>query len=354
MQLELIETTDGLTQIEDDWQALHDAAGAGPFSHPAWVGGCYRNLPRGDMLLVAVFASSKRLVGVFPFAIEPFRIKHLQYRALVHGCSGITDYARFLIHPEFNARLMIKRVLNFLAELDPERWQFLKIENLNDSDDHSKLFLQLSQRELYAGTAPEQITPGIDFCRAFEEPKKVANIRRRFRDLSDKATLRIVPGGEIEPQQLAAFCDIQRQTFPNAAFGRDDTQVFIQSLLADERFAARAELAILELDGAMIAAHFGFFDAQRYYYWVPTFDRDYAKQGAGQYLLLLLVQQAQQRSLVAFDLLRGDERYKFDWANVISTNHTLLAVRSGAGKGLRLLVNLWLLTRTLPHFINRK
>ena len=51
-----------------------------------------------------------------------------------------------------------------------------------------------------------------------------------------------------------------------------------------------------------------------------------------------------------FDLLRGNEDYKFNWTNSINTNKTLFGIPLQSGRLMRTLTNLWLLTRHIPSF----
>ena len=53
--------------IESDWRKLHRAAGAPPFSHPAWVRTWLQAPDEGSVIFLAVRRSGE-LIGVAPIA----------------------------------------------------------------------------------------------------------------------------------------------------------------------------------------------------------------------------------------------------------------------------------------------
>jgi CelD/BcsL family acetyltransferase involved in cellulose biosynthesis len=61
----------------------------------------------------------------------------------------------------------------------------------------------------------------------------------------------------------------------------------------------------------------GFRYGQRVLFYQTGFDPDYAKQGVGQVVIGLTIKHALEAGLDEYDLLHGDERYKFDWARQV-------------------------------------
>ena len=350
MQIEVIEKIDSIHELRPQWNALFEKANPGLFMHHSWVYLNYRHFQPDSLLLLTVYGERRKLIGVFPFAIRDFRIKFFHYRALVHGGSEVTDYSHFMVDPDANRRLMIKRVLEKLIELQPSKWDFFKIGNMSDGDDTSKLFRHMTLRMLYAGDTATDITPVIAFSHQYEEAKKISNVVRRFRKIEDGCEIRHLIGKEITDQTMAEFSKIHRNAYPNSGFDTAAAQAYYKALIKDSEFSEHVCLSCIMHEGRMIAGHFGFREKGVIYYYVPGYDNSFSKYGPGQYLLWNMINKAKADKALEFDLLRGSEDYKFNWTNKINTNYTVFGVTHNDSYYKKALVNLWLFTKTLPFF----
>lgn len=90
------------------------------------------------------------------------------------------------------------------------------------------------------------------------------------------------------------FAPLARDIFARAAVGQ-----------------ARTHVAVIETGGKPIAAHLGFVDAERFYYYVPAYDPDYQAFSPGNILMFELLRRACELGAPVFDLLRGDYAYKW-------------------------------------------
>ncbi len=354
MQIEIIENLNDIFELKPEWDALFEKASPGLFIHHSWVYQNYKHFQPGSRKLVVVYGDRRKLIGVFPFAIKNFNIKFLKYRVLAHGGSAVTDYSQFMVDPDVNRRLMIRRVLHKLIELQPSNWDFFKIDNLSDDDDTSNLFRNLMLQTLYAGDTATDITPIIVYNHEYQEAKKIANIQRLFRKIHNSCIVQHRVGTEISDQSMAEFCRLHRKSYPDSDFDTSNAQEFYKNLIEDSDFSDHVCLTSIELEGRMIAGHFGFQDRRVFYYYVPGYDKQFSEYGPGQYLLWNLINMANEKNVQEFDLLRGSERYKFNWTNKINTNYTVFGVSPHDRFHKKVLVNSWLLTKTLPYFRQRK
>lgn len=85
-----------------------------------------------------------------------------------------------------------------------------------------------------------------------------------------------------------------RAIFPRAALGR-----------------GRPHVSMIEAAGRPIAAHLGFVDADRCYYYAPACDPEFRDFSPGHLLMFELLRHACAMRVPAFDLLRGDYAYKW-------------------------------------------
>jgi len=351
MQIEVISTVEGVEQLKEPWDELYSRSNTTVFMHHSWICKSYKYIPPLEIVLIAVYGNKKKLLGVFPFAIEDFRIKGIKCKVLTGGGSGLSDYCSFLIDPDSNIRLMIGRVIEHLLIMQNERWDYFKYDRLSDKDPTADLFRHLLKKHLYGGDFSSEVTPRVDFHYAYEEAKKVGNVKRRFKKVSPHSSLTHQTGAEIDSSSLAEFCVLHQQSYPDAAFNRPTTQKFFLELIADSSFRENVVYTTIRDNEDIMAAHFGFADAERFYYYVPTYNKKFSDNGPGQYLLWNLICDAKSRNIKIFDFLRGGESYKYNWMNSIATNYTVFAVAKDASWLKKMVVNIWLFNKSLPYFI---
>ncbi|MCK6453556.1 MAG: GNAT family N-acetyltransferase [Alphaproteobacteria bacterium] len=137
-----------------------------------------------------------------------------------------------------------------------------------------------------------------------------------------------------------AACAQLEQVF--APFARD---VFMRDRIGQARVHVSALEA--EADGRMIAAHLGFVDADRFYYYVPAFDPEFQADSPGQLLIYELVRRAAEERVPVFDMLRGDYAYKWRLTDAAVTLMSILeplGILGGAYLGARAIAR-----RVRPH-----
>jgi CelD/BcsL family acetyltransferase involved in cellulose biosynthesis len=350
MEVNVIESLDSIIELKHKWNCLHEKAKSNLFCHHTWVYENIRCFNTKDILLLVVYDDKKVLIGIFPFAIKTIQIKWWEFRVLTHAVSNVTDYSQFIIDPNANSRLMIKRVLEKLIKLQNGRWDIFKVDNLNDSNDISNMFKSMMLRTLYAGVTATEITPIIKYECGYEEAKKTSNIKRRFRKLAENSIVTHVSGVNISDVMLKKISQLHKLSYPSASFDNNQSQKFYRALIHDSNINHKIYFSYVTHKEQIIAAHFGFMDANTFYYYVPTYDEKFANYGPGQILLWKLIGMAKEKGILEFDFLRGSEVYKFDWANKINTNYTVIGVTQDSNYFTKLIINLWLITKALPFF----
>jgi CelD/BcsL family acetyltransferase involved in cellulose biosynthesis len=83
-----------------------------------------------------------------------------------------------------------------------------------------------------------------------------------------------------------------------------------------ERLRERGKLIVstLRLDGKIVAGHAGLEHEGRFYYWLPAYDKAFAKDSVGAILLEWMIEHAYQLGVKEFDFLLGSEKYKWAYA----------------------------------------
>ncbi|HDL64522.1 MAG TPA: GNAT family N-acetyltransferase [Proteobacteria bacterium] len=99
-----------------------------------------------------------------------------------------------------------------------------------------------------------------------------------------------------------------------AFFSTPGMTEFMKILLPRMRESGMLKLTALYLNDRPIAYDIGFKYNDKIWSYESAFDREYAPAGVGHLLLTLLIEDAIKDNCREFDLLRGDEDYKFSWA----------------------------------------
>lgn len=91
-----------------------------------------------------------------------------------------------------------------------------------------------------------------------------------------------------------------------------DFVVDLCSLLANKGWL---DFSYLELNKKMIACHFGFRYNYKFYYYMPTFDPEFAVCSPSKILIMKVLERITRDGLTEFDFLRGTEPYKLTWTD---------------------------------------
>ena len=111
------------------------------------------------------------------------------------------------------------------------------------------------------------------------------------------------------------------------------------SRLAEAGFLRFEELW---LEGQCVASIYGLDDGQQFCYYNSGYDQAWKQASPGMVLLGLSIEAACERGVKRYDFLRGDESYKFDWANATrATVQVTIARRNAASTVLLAQEQLW-------------
>jgi CelD/BcsL family acetyltransferase involved in cellulose biosynthesis len=147
------------------------------------------------------------------------------------------------------------------------------------------------------------------------------NFRRRLRQLEKRYRVELVRAGSEEERQrgLETLVALHLRRWSE----RHGSDAFSRAALIDfhHDVSRRAlengwlRLYVLRLDGRPAAALYGFKYGDRFYFYQSGFDPDYGKHSVGLVMMGLSIRDAIGEGAREYDLLHGDERYKFSWAS---------------------------------------
>jgi CelD/BcsL family acetyltransferase involved in cellulose biosynthesis len=333
----VISGPEAIETLRSEWQELFHQAAASPFLSWEWAAAWQRWLGQHRRPRLYCVRAGRSLIALLPLSEEqrrapwlPLPIKRLGFHG--EGFGG-ADYLDLIALPG-HRRAALSAILERLTrEAD---FDVLELDSL--SADSATTFW-LTQHFSAAGRFTHRVTPRhICPLITLEEgwPAVLKRSRRgdNFRRYLKK--LRALPGFEFrvitEPAEaLSAFERFLRlhedrwaERGDSELTGHASLKAFQREVVEQLSRAGLLRFKELWAEGECRATVYGFEHKETFYDYNAGFDPAWSRFSVGSVLLGLSIEEAVSRGLKYYDLLRGEEAYKFEWAN---TQRSTLAVQ---------------------------
>lgn len=314
-------------KIKEEWNALLEASPANCFFLTwEWLFTWWRYLSGGRRLFILAVRSGGELIGLAPLVLKPARLRLLRpFRTLEFLGSGTigSDYLDFILR-----RGKEREAVEALAEYLAHRKLMLELRQLR-RESASALRLAQALREQGGWglfEAATDLCPYINLS-GHTWPSYLGtlgsshryNFQRRLKQLNKEFEVRFEQALSEEQRReaLALLVELHHKRWQergsSQAFSTADLLSFHQELgrLALERGWLR--LFVLRLDGKPAASLYGFRYHRSFYFFQSGFDPRYGRHSVGLVTMGLAIQKALEEGAAEYDLLHGDEPYKFLW-----------------------------------------
>jgi CelD/BcsL family acetyltransferase involved in cellulose biosynthesis len=323
--IEKIDTTIGFERLKDTWQELLEASSSNCFFLTwEWLFTWWKHLSGGRKLFILSVESEKKTIGLAPFVIGPARLGIPSLRTVEFLGSGTvgSDYLDVIAR-----RGAEEETVDRLAEYLGEQKVMLELGQLGQSSLASRLAERLVHQKRYRSLPVKtDICPYIDLVGqtwnsylATLGSSHRSNFHRRVKQLQSNFEFRFEMARTEKERRvlLAALIELHRKRWQgkgaSEAFSTPDMMSFHEqvSLLALERGWLR--LYVLWLNGCSASALYGFRHDSRFYFFQSGLDPKYARYSVGLVTMGLAIKNAIEDGAKEYDLLHGDESYKFLW-----------------------------------------
>jgi CelD/BcsL family acetyltransferase involved in cellulose biosynthesis len=326
---------DELTAIDEEWTALAELR-SNPFVSPDWFWAWLRNCGRRDRPFAPVlYTGDGRLRGIIPLVSSA----RMGMRALAFAGAEFGDY----FHPaaaDVDEVATARAAAVLLAERRHE-WSILVGDY---ADDRSQWVAALSASE----TRPMKIIryhdrvsklrsavlSGLtwDDYLASRSSNFRSQLRRKGRGLArdHKVIYRSADASSLSADMETLF-DLHARRWAqgrSTIFSTPGRRAFHQDFARAALARGWLRLWLLEVDGAPIAAWYGWRLGNRYLYYQAGFDPIWATHSPGLLLLAHTIRAAIEEGAASYDMLLGDESYKARFASVERTAQTLVMTRA--------------------------
>lgn len=326
LTLEELTSIGELERLRPEWSAL---AGRCPwttvFQLPEWQLPWWRHLGGGELRAIALRLGG-RLVGFAPLFVHGFP---WQPRELSLLATGVSDYEDFLLEPEIAAsgvNVIFERLTSAGAA-----WRTCAIQEVRSI---SPLLEPVLPASLTHQLTPGSSCPVLQLPAAMDE--LLARLSGRFRRKLRMVRHRLERAGDFRyvladadtaPDLMSALFRLhqQRWTARNEPGVLADPRLgaFHADVAAGMLAAGMLRLYALQLNGQTAAVFYGFAYAGRMYSYLTGIDPSAGYYSPGTNLLHHVITEAVTEGVGEFDMLRGEEAYKYLWGAVPRQNQRL-------------------------------
>ena len=326
--VELIEDTATFEALRQEWNELLQASASNcVFLTWEWLFAWWRNLSEGRRLSLVIVRRSGQLIAVAPLAVRPRSLSRLlpwpSLEFLGTGIAG-SDYLDVIIR-----RGHEREGLAAVADALTAAGVVLELSHVPASASAAaQLAADLARRLGWTAlTSRINVCPFIELS-GHSWPSYLAslgsahryNVQRRLKNLTKQFDVRFEQASSEEQRReaLQLLIDLHnrrwRERGGSQSFATAALRAFYDdvSRLGLERGWLR--LFILRLDGRPAAALHGYQYGGVFSFYQAGFDPEFAKQSVGLVTMALAIKSAIEEGAEEYDLLHGDESYKYQWA----------------------------------------
>ena len=327
MRVDLIDDPAGLEALREDWEELLGQSDADSvFLTWEWLSAWWRHCSRGRRLRLFAVRSGRQLLAVLPLAERRWPALPLVSTLEWLGCGEVgSDYLDVIVRRGAEAE-----VLDALVARLGSRQALLRMSRLGARAAAGRMARDLVERGWTLRTSRADVCPIIrlsgqtwDTYLSTLGASHRANVRRRTKQLRQSFDVQFEPV-RIEserPAALRTLLDLHGRRWSerggSTAFHRRALTTFHEDF--SRRALARGwlRLYVMRLNGQPVAALYGFCYRGTFSYYQAGFDPAYQRHSVGLVTMGLTIAEALGERAHTFDMLHGDEPYKFLWAREV-------------------------------------
>jgi len=330
-----------LDQLADEWRELcAGAADDQPFYRPEWIRAYFRFFARRKNIIVIAARLEGRLCLMLPLIEETGTFSKMpvrKFRAPVNSCAGRFD-AIYSAGP--NGEAAIQATWRYLRELDG--WDVLQLRDALQGSAVSRLAAAARADGLSTIQIDDKPSPYVPVPADPELLKQLpvnARLRRQLRqirrEIAEKdLSLKLHRVETADPKALNRFYELEASGWK----GQERTAIllygrkpFLDEVAASAARAGYFTLYLLELDGQLIAGHYGFTHRACYYSVVVAYNESFKEFSPGHLIIDEIVRDCAARGVRAYQTTGQDQEWKMRWTNQVQplSHHFVFRGRLG-------------------------
>jgi CelD/BcsL family acetyltransferase involved in cellulose biosynthesis len=315
--------------LKEEWNGLLEKSllGNNVFLTWEWLSTWWKHFGQGRKLLLLTVEEQDRILAIAPLMLTKYRLPGLgNIQKIEFVGTPHSDYHNFILEKEEEClRLLIKYIKENLSG-----WNWIELKEIPESS-VTKLVRSLPENNLYElrlNVRVCDVCPYVPLPASFELLMK--GLKKNTRQNLNKYMRRIKENGNIElkrydttglsvRENMEIFIALHQKGWTARGFsGAFETR---QSLFHDfhidiaEKFAEKDWLGLYFLTASdePVASQYTFEYGDKMYYYLAGLDPRYASYSVGNLIIKSLLETCISKGLKEYDMLRGDEPYKYQW-----------------------------------------
>jgi len=311
-----------LYSARGEWSRLYAASDRNPFQSWNWTCAWFNAFGKHRSPALINVSDGDRLIGILPMYQETRRIlgRKLTRFGLIGDGIGGADHLGPICSSE-NKACVTDAAINFLAsETDRDFVEFQHIDANSGFADATS-----PEPSVFVRKTAASVCPQIDLQRGWDSvlgaSKRSQNFKRRLKKLQAENGFEfrsIDSPNELMPA-FERFLILHEQRWQTSGgselSGHPKLIDFQRSVISSMANDGILRFDELWFDGECRGSIYGFDNGSTFYFYNTGYDVRFPQFSIGLVLLGLSIQNACQRGIATYDLLRGDEAYKSDWAD---------------------------------------
>jgi CelD/BcsL family acetyltransferase involved in cellulose biosynthesis len=310
-------------ELADEWRELcTEAAEDQPFYRPEWIRAYLRAfVPRARVLLIAVRLGG-RLRLLLPLLEERGTFCKVPVRRLrvpVNFYAGRFD-AICIAGPEGEAAILA--AWKYLKEL--RGWNLLHLRDCLEASVVSRL-AQLAEanglRTMKIEDKPSPYVPVPADPKLLQQLPINARLRRQLRQIRRQIAeqglfLKLDRVETADQNALARFFELEASGWKGqnrSSILASGTKLFFEEIAESAARFGYFALYMLELNGKLIAAHYGFTLRDCYYSAIVAYDESFKQFSPGHLIIEEIVRDCAARGIARYDTTGQDQEWKMRW-----------------------------------------
>lgn len=336
-----------IEQIAGEWRRLCDESGDEEvFYRPEWAQAYLQAFePKAEVVIISVWAGTT-LRGILPLVrrrtvMSSLSVVQLTLPANVHSLRASLTVCR----GEEGAA-----ALNALwqATKNLPQWDLIDVANVVEGSaldrlvalaqtDGYRIARKRTSQTLYlpmdaaAGASTPEKSGAQPPWLAGTRPKFRSHLRRAKRQLEEQGTLELKHYSAADPEALEKFYVLEASGWKgeegSAIKCHPSTRQFYDFIAQAAARDGYLSLDFLELNGKLIAGHFGFNLRGRYFLAKAGYDEAFRRHGPGQLLVNEILTETRERGLHEFDFVGPATWDESRWASARRTNYRVFIFR---------------------------
>lgn len=320
-------TEEIFADLRTEWQQLFADAVQSPFLSWEWMSAWFESFARGRTPMILTARQNGILLGILPMVREERYIfgKRIEHLSLGGAGVGGADYLDVIARPTDRAKC-VAAFIEHLAKTDANLVEFSALERASGTVEQLKrlcgnagsVFSRFSEKV-------DAVCPQIDLSAGWNHvlgrSKRKANLIRRLKALERESSfeLRTVTSADQVDAAFERFLRLHEMRWSVAGgselSGHPRLTQFHRMVVSRLATTGLIRFDELWLDGECRSSIYALDNGETFYYYNSGYDPTFARLSVGLVLLGSSIRTACDRGVATYDFLRGDETYKFDWAD---------------------------------------